>query len=139
MTIYSKIEQSVKQFLLNQDLEDISEKDIIINLTRKDFEGELTVVVFPFVKKLRMNPVKVGEMMGAYLQENLDEISGFSVVQGFLNLSLTDEFWIELVKSVNEADKYGHKPSSGRKMIVEYSSPNMEPLLKAQIQRVIIL
>lgn len=93
--------------------------------TRKEFEGHLTVVVFPVTKYSRKSPEETGNALGAYLQKALPEIESFNVVKGFLNLVLSDAYWINLfTKGIAAATNYGVSPSNGKKLMVEYSSPN---------------
>jgi arginyl-tRNA synthetase len=94
--------------------------------TNKEFEGDITLVVFPFVKAAAKPPEETARQIGEYLKEHSPEVVGFNVVKGFLNLVISDLFWIEFFKS-NVSDKgYGiqKEGSSGRTIMLEYSSPN---------------
>lgn len=94
--------------------------------TRKDFEGDVTLVVFPLLKVLRGNPALIGEQIGAYLEANSDLVTGYNVVKGFLNLVISDEFYLNFFKEIQGLDRFGWKdedPSQGH-IMVEYSSPN---------------
>ncbi len=95
--------------------------------TKAEFEGHLTVVVFPFVKVARKKPEQVGEEIGAYLQENLsDVVAKFNVVKGFLNLVISDAPWITLLNKINAEEKFGFQPVTENSplVMIEYSSPN---------------
>lgn len=94
--------------------------------TRKDFEGDITVVVFPFLRVLKGNPVEIGTKLGEFLKENIDEVTDFNVVKGFLNLVISDAYFLSQFETVHTASNYGfHKPVPGdTAVMVEYSSPN---------------
>ncbi len=103
----------------------IADGMVQFQLTRKEFEGDLTLVVFPFVKLLRVSPDEAGRKIGEFLQANMPDIKGFQVVQGFLNISLTESYWFESLKEISAAKNYGFKePDSKGTIMVEYSSPN---------------
>jgi len=103
---------------------EISASDINLQETRKEFEGQITVVTFPFTRFSKKSPEQTGNEIGEYLQANLSEVAGFNVIKGFLNLSITDEFWLTLFRKAIAKDDFGSFPSNGRKVLVEYSSPN---------------
>ena len=93
--------------------------------TRKDFEGDITVVIFPMLRKVKMNPAVLGEQLGHYLVENSEEVVGFNVVKGFLNLLLSDAYYMEIFRTLNSDSNYGFSdPSTKGAVMVEYSSPN---------------
>lgn len=92
--------------------------------TRKEFEGTYTFVIFPFLKITKSTPEASGEKLGAYLQKNLPEVSTFNVVKGFLNISLSPSYWMNLFQQLYEAKDHGRFPAKGKKVMVEYSSPN---------------
>ena len=92
--------------------------------TRKEFEGDYTLVVFPLLKISRQAPDATGNAIGEWLLANCAEISAFNSVKGFLNLSLSGVYWQERLSSVAEDADYGRLPSTGRRIMVEFSSPN---------------
>lgn len=98
--------------------------NIQLQKTRPDFEGHLTVVVFPFVKAAKKAPAQVADEIGQYLTANSPAISKYNAVQGFLNLVIADRYWLSCLKQIHDTDNYGHQPQNGRLMMVEYSSPN---------------
>src|SRR3978361_1492581 len=103
---------------------DIAAVDVSLQETRKEFEGQITIVTFPYTKFSRKSPEQTGNEIGAYLQNELKEIAGFNVIKGFLNILLTDEYWIDkLYKDILPDDFAVIKPN-GKKVMVEYSSPN---------------
>ncbi len=103
---------------------EISEESINLQETRKEFEGDVTVVVFPLTKVSKKNPEQTGQELGAYLQESLMEIKSYNVVKGFLNLALTDAYLITLFKSTIQRSDFGSFDAKNEKVVVEYSSPN---------------
>ncbi len=103
---------------------DIATADISLQETRKEFEGQVTVVTFPFTKFSKKSPEQTGNEIGVYLQNELKEIAGFNVIKGFLNISLTDDYWInKLYKEILPEEFAVFKPND-KKVMVEYSSPN---------------
>lgn len=103
---------------------DITPADISLQETRKEFEGQVTIVTFPFTKFSRKSPEQTGNDIGEFIKSELSEVSAFNVIKGFLNISLSDQFWIDqLYKNIASNDFAVFKPN-GKKVMVEYSSPN---------------
>ena len=92
--------------------------------TRKDFEGDITIVVFPMLRVVKGNPVQIGEQIGAYLQEHVVEVADFNVIKGFLNIVISDNFYLDFFNSITEIDHFGYVKESDDAVMVEYSSPN---------------
>ena len=92
--------------------------------TRPEFEGDMTIVVFPFVKLAGRNPEQLANEMGAEMIKESDMIAKFNVVKGFLNLLISDKFWMDFFKANHENRDFGRKPVSGKNVVIEYSSPN---------------
>lgn len=109
-----------------EQLFQISIERVEFQSTKKDFEGDITMVVFPLVKQIKGNPVEIGTKIGEYLVENVAEVSRFNVVAGFLNLVISDKYYLEYFNSIKNNDKFGFvAPTEGEKAVmVEYSSPN---------------
>lgn len=108
--------------------------------TRKEFSGDVTVVVFPMLRHLKGNPVQIGNAIGEYLSENLEEVSGYNTIKGFLNLEVSDAFYIRFFNQIRKESTYGFKPphSAGVTM-VEYSSPNTnKPLHLGHIRNILL-
>lgn len=122
MNLSQKISQAVKDAVKNIYNAELLEVEL--QPTRKDFEGDLTVVVFPILRVAKGNPVIIGEQIGEFLKENILEISDFNVVKGFLNLVISDDYYLEFFNSIKSIENYGHKPATGNAVMVEYSSPN---------------
>jgi arginyl-tRNA synthetase len=122
------MEKQIKELLLEHSIKlfgsQISDNLIQFQPTRKDVDGDLTLVVFPFVKILRCSPEQAGEKIGMFLSDKIDEISSFEPVRGFLNISLSDVYWLQRAKTTVSND-FGMKPEgSAPLMMVEYASPN---------------
>ena len=92
--------------------------------TRKDFEGDITIVVFPMLRVVKGNPVQIGEQIGAYLEEHVDAVAGFNVIKGFLNIVINDNFYLDFFNSISSVENYGFVKESDDAVMVEYSSPN---------------
>ncbi len=93
--------------------------------TRKDFEGDVTVVVFPMLRYVKGNPAQIGEQIGEYLKEKVDEVSGFNVIKGFLNLVIGNQFYTDQFDEIASSENYGIASNlSNEAVMVEYSSPN---------------
>ncbi|WP_405607421.1 arginine--tRNA ligase [Polaribacter sp. Asnod1-A03] len=124
MSIQNTIETKVKEGFLA--LYNIEIPSVEFQATRKEFEGDITVVVFPLLRYKKGNPVAIGEDLGKYLVENITEIINYNVVKGFLNLVVDDSFYTNLFNSIYSNNSYGFVlPNTDEKAImVEYSSPN---------------
>jgi len=125
MSIVSSIQKNVIAALSALHNQPFSEKDFQINLTKPEFEGDYTVVLFSLVKSLRQSPDAIGNQLGQELIKlNPGFFTGYNIIKGFLNLSIDDSYWINLLRE-NHADIcYGKKEMNGKKVMVEYSSPN---------------
>lgn len=98
-----------------------------VQKTKKEFEGHLTVVIFPFVKMARKSPEQVGQELGAYLKEQHPEyVAGYNVIKGFLNIVIAESYWNTRLNQITQTDNYGHRLATDDSplMMVEYSSPN---------------
>jgi len=112
--------QAVKE-LYNAD---ILEHQIALQATRKEFEGQITIVTFPVTRFSKLSPEQTGAAIGTYLQQHITEISDFNVIKGFLNIVLSDDYWVSLLNETIVAKDFGVFPANGKKLMVEYSSPN---------------
>ena len=95
-----------------------------IQKTRKEFEGDYTLVTFPLLRRSRKSPEATATELGTYMKEHNPEISSFNVVKGFLNLVLDGSFWADRFDELAAQENYGCQPSTGRTVMIEYSSPN---------------
>lgn len=122
MNIQELLENKVKegfQSLFNTELPGVE-----FQATRKDFEGDITIVVFPMLRYKKGNPVQIGEDLGTYLVENVKEIDAYNVVKGFLNLVVSDTFYTNFFNSIYSNNTYGFINEPSDAVMVEYSSPN---------------
>lgn len=123
------MENKIKQLLLEQSEQlfgtKIEEKSVQFQLTRKEFEGDVTLVVFPFAKLLKSSPIDAANKIGEFLNQHISEIADFNVVQGFLNISLSSEYWKNKLHAIDTDNSFGReKADSKGTILVEYSSPN---------------
>ncbi len=98
--------------------------NIQIQKTRKEFEGDYTVVVFPLLKASRKSPEATATELGEKIVASTPEIKSFNVIKGFLNLAIDSSFWAARFKEIVETENFGMAPASGRTIMIEYSSPN---------------
>ena len=123
MQLHTVLEQAVKKAVTTIYSEELPEVEF--QPTRKDFEGDVTVVVFPMLRVVKGNPVQIGNQIGEYLVENVDEVLKFNVVKGFLNLVVADEFYLNFFNSISSTENYGYVAVNSKDAVmVEYSSPN---------------
>ncbi len=104
--------------------EEVAESVVNIQETRKEFEGQITIVVFPIVRLSKKSPEETANAIGEYLLANVEEITAFNVVKGFLNLSIADSYWLALFNNELLKDEFLAVKPNGKKVMVEYSSPN---------------
>ena len=95
-----------------------------IQPTRKEFEGDYTLVVFPLLRQLKSNPQELATKIGTFVCENTSEIKDFNVVKGFLNLTLSDSYFKNLLQNIHQTNDFGRHEHNGKVVMVEYSSPN---------------
>lgn len=124
MTLHHTLTTHIQKAV--EELFNISIEKVEFQATRKEFEGDITMVVFPLVKALKGNPVEIGNQIGNYLVANVNEVSKFNVVGGFLNIVISDAFYVEFFNSIKNNETFGFvAPKEGEKAVmVEYSSPN---------------
>lgn len=103
---------------------DVELENVEFQTTRKDFEGDITLVTFPMLRQVKTSPVKLGESIGQYLVENNREIAKYNVVQGFLNIVLADEYYLDFFRNMKGDKGFGRSPAGDETIMVEYSSPN---------------
>ena len=114
------IQKSVRQLF------DVSIDRVEFQITRKEFEGDITMVIFPLLKLIKGNPIDIGTKIGNYLVENVDEIIRFNVVSGFLNIVVSDNYYLTFFNEIKNDKSYGFADVSPNEkaIMVEYSSPN---------------
>lgn len=104
---------------------EITEKEVQLQETRKEFTGDITLVVFPFLRASKKSPEMTAQQLGEYLQGHIAEVKGFNVVKGFLNIEISTSYWLTILNEVSKDSSFGYaKKASGRSIMIEYSSPN---------------
>ncbi|HVU84580.1 MAG TPA: arginine--tRNA ligase, partial [Puia sp.] len=125
MDIISQIRTATGKTLLDSYQYGIAPQDIQINETKPEFEGDYTVVLFSFVKSLKKSPETLGNELGQSLLRDYPQLfSSFNVIKGFLNLTVSDAYWTAFLSTQHANPRFGLKESNGRRVMVEYSSPN---------------
>jgi arginyl-tRNA synthetase len=132
-TLSEKVKQAISQ-LYNTSLESVE-----FQSTRKEFEGDITVVVFPMLRVVKGNPVQIGEAIGEYLLANVDVVIRFNVVKGFLNLVFSDAYFVDFFNSVSDFSNFGKQTGTNETYMVEYSSPNTnKPLHLGHVRNILL-
>lgn len=122
MSVQKVLSDQVKEAVKN--IYDVELETVEFQATRKDFEGDITLVTFPMLRQVKTNPVKLGESIGEYLVKNNLEIEKFNVVQGFLNIVLADQYFLDFFGNMKDDVDFGRAPQGDQTIMVEYSSPN---------------
>jgi arginyl-tRNA synthetase len=138
MNLQETLELHVKsaiKTLFSADLETVE-----FQATRKEFAGDITVVVFPMLRVVKGNPAIIGEQIGQYLQDNVALVKGFNVVKGFLNIEIDDAYYTNFFNEIKDKDNYGFaKVKDNKAVMVEYSSPNTnKPLHLGHVRNVLL-
>jgi len=120
----NSLEQAIKKGF--KEIYNVQVDSVEFQATNKDFEGDITVVIFAFLRYIKGNPVEIGTKLGTYLKENVSEVNDFNVVKGFLNLVISDEFFLNSFNEIYATQNFGFvTPNPAEKAVmVEYSSPN---------------
>lgn len=112
---------------------------IQIQATRKEFTGDVTAVLFPVLKISKLSPEETGKKIGEYLLQTTPEIESYNVVKGFLNIKFSEDFWRTIFKEICADERFGFLPSTGRNVMVEFSSPNTnKPLHLGHIRNILL-
>ncbi|MEY4274199.1 MAG: Arginine--tRNA ligase [Bacteroidota bacterium] len=122
LSIQQSIQKSLQAGLKN--LFSIDAQEIVLQETKKEFEGTFTFVVFPYTKQAAVAPPQIAQQLGTYMVENNPHIAAFQVVQGFLNLSLKANVWVEILAGINGDSNPFELANKNEKVLIEYSSPN---------------
>ena len=123
MKIHELLNKEVKQVVT--DLYGVSLPSVELQPTRRDFEGDITIVIFPMLRHFKGNPAEIGAKIGEALLNRVDEIQAFNVVKGFLNLVLNDGYYLKFFNTLDSIEGYGRSSQAAKQaVIVEYSSPN---------------
>ncbi len=125
MSIVSSLQKCTTESLSALYNQPFSAKDFQVNLTKPEFEGDYTIVMFSLVKTLKSSPETIGDLLGNHLVNNYPTLfSAFNIIKGFLNLTVTDNYWIAFLQKNHNDICFGKKEMNGKKVMVEYSSPN---------------
>lgn len=125
MSIESLLTQKVIEAVKQCYGVDVEADNVQLQATRKEFAGDLTVVVFPFTRFSKKSPEETAKQLGDYLREHIDEIKDYNIVKGFLNIEISPAYWLSVLNEVALDAKYGYnRKKSGCSYMIEYSSPN---------------
>lgn len=139
MNIVATLQNAVAQAVSQLYGEATEPAKVLVNPTPPDFTGDYSVVIFPFVKAAKKSPDAAAAEIGAFLAREVPQISGHNVVKGFLNLEISPAYWQGFLSNMLADAKYGHKPRNGKKVMVEFSSPNTnKPLHLGHIRNILL-
>ncbi|MEZ4900776.1 MAG: arginine--tRNA ligase [Spirosomataceae bacterium] len=137
MHIEAQIQNAIQSAL--KEIYNVEEQAIALQPTKKDFQGFYTFVTFSYTKSLRKPPVEIGHTLGQYLVENTSVVSSFNVVQGFLNLDITESAWMAALNTLALKADFGFHPTNRQSVMVEFSSPNTnKPLHLGHLRNVFL-
>src|SRR5690606_37276794 len=122
MSLQQILTPQIKQAI--QSLFDLTIERLEFQANRRDFEVDITFVIFPLVKLVKGNPVEIGNIIGEYLVENTQEVVRYNVVSGFLNIVISDEYYLNFFNQIKDNTTFGYIPEGKEAMMVEYASPN---------------
>ena len=124
MRLVDKIQQNVQKFAIDQYSTQIDAVEI--QPTKKDHDGDLTVVVFSLLRFIKSKPADLADALGTYLENQIEEIKAYHVIQGFLNLIIDDVYYLRFLSDIQHPENFGIQPvtADSKKILVEYSSPN---------------
>ncbi len=139
MDILVKIQEEVAKSLMVLYECAVDSETVLINQTKSDFAGDYTVVLFPYIKKVKRSPDELGKAIGDHLLGHLEDVSAYNIVKGFLNLSFSDKYLVNQLSVISEVDNYGSFPKRSEKVMVEFSSPNTnKPLHLGHIRTILL-
>lgn len=125
MSLENILKQQVTTLVIEQYGIEVTDKMVQLQKTRSEFEGHITLVIFPFIKLVRKAPAQLANEIGEALLKRCPElIASFNAVQGFLNLTISNQFWLTQLREIKGNNQYGNFPKRNQKLMVEYSSPN---------------
>ena len=126
MNIEQQLSRSIASAIKYLYDADIADGQIQLQKTKKEFQGHLTLVVFPFLRISRKSPEQTAQEIGAYLQQNEPAVAGFNAIKGFLNLTVSGKYWVEQLNNINSEPNFGIRQATEQSQLVmiEYSSPN---------------
>ena len=139
MNLHSLLKEKVFEFISIKY--NLNFSDLEIQTTKKDFEGDITVVIFPLIKLLKKPPLEIGSEVGNFLVKESKYVESFNLIQGFVNLEISSEFYLKFLNEVSEDDSYGFiKPKTTSPLfLVEFASPNTnKPLHLGHIRNILL-
>ena len=139
MNLHILLKERVSEFILNKY--DLDFNDLEIQTTKKDFIGDITIVIFPLVKILRRSPVDIGNEIGLFLVNNSKYVESYNLIQGFMNLVIHSKFYLEFLNQISDDDNFGiNKPDIDAPLfLVEFASPNTnKPLHLGHIRNILL-
>ena len=137
--IIEDLQQLVADGIANIYGSEIEANKVVVNQTKKEFDGDYTVVLFPYVKPLKTSPQNLGEKLMGYLKESSPKVVDGSLVSGFLNIQFSDQAWMDQVELISENPKYGSRADNGETFMIEFSSPNTnKPLHLGHIRNILL-
>ena len=139
MNLHSLLKEKVSEFISTKY--NLNFSDLEIQTTKKDFEGDITVVIFPLIKLLKKPPLEIGSEVGNFLVKESKYVESFNLIQGFVNLEISSEFYLKFLNEVSEDDSYGFiKPKTTSPLfLVEFASPNTnKPLHLGHIRNILL-
>ena len=139
MTAIEELKQLVSTSMKEIWNHDVKPEEVLVNETRSEFEGDYTVVVFPFTKALKLAPAQIADQLGNDIVSKSENIVAFNVVKGFVNFSFSNEYWKQHLQEILSNPDYGQAAPNGKKVLVEFSSPNTnKPLHLGHIRNILL-
>ncbi|NNL79578.1 MAG: arginine--tRNA ligase, partial [Flavobacteriaceae bacterium] len=138
MSLQDHLKNSVKKAV--KAIYDVELESVEFQATRREFDGDITVMVFPMLKHIKGNPALIGEAIGKFVLDNENSVSDFNVIKGFLNLVISDRAYIDFFYEIRDIKQFGFSETQGQDAImVEYSSPNTnKPLHLGHIRNILL-
>lgn len=139
MLLFDKIKTEIVNALHRQYGKTVDPDLLVVSPTKREFTGDMTVILFPVVKELRKNPNELGKFIGDYLISKMPELHDYNLIQGFLNLTLTKQFWFGFLSRMLADEQFGNWPRNGEKVMIEFASPNTnKPLHLGHIRNILL-
>jgi len=140
VTSLDTLVQSITEAIAKVYDHQVETDKIILSETKKEFDGDYTLVVFPFTKVLRQKPEEIGEKLGSYIIEHHPDVAaGYNVIKGFLNFTMPDDYWLSTLSAITLRDNLGIVSSGSDNVVVEYSSPNTnKPLHLGHVRNILL-
>jgi arginyl-tRNA synthetase len=139
MNILSIIQNGIAQGVQTLYNQPVAPENVPCSVTKKEFEGDFTVTLFAWAKLARKSPVQIGQDLGAYLLQNVPAITRFNVIQGFLNVTVSDSYWIDFLAQINQNPQFGQARQRQERVMIEFSSPNTnKPLHLGHVRNILL-